>query len=247
MAYTHTHTHTHPHTRAHTLLLTNTHANNSLHTPTHARKAPLGATHTEKLMVCGVEGDARPNSLCMCVCEACAGQLPLHTLAIFVFEPKNEGEGGKTGGRRPYHRLPRQKLCLMVSSDPKLVSGTQVAVFDRAGFRTQDALMPSPATLTPSPARRLPYRARRLAPGIRRRPGHLPEVPGTSPLLKALGRGRSGPRPPLCGSGDPGRARARAHRPVSRPTGTCRPCPGPVFRFPAPLGVFLCSCGAVGP
>ena len=58
------------------------------------------------------------------------------------------------GGRRPHHRLPRQKLCLLVSSDPKSVSGTQRAVFDRAGFRTRDAPMPSPATLTPSPARR---------------------------------------------------------------------------------------------
>ena len=71
-----------------------------------------------------------PNSLRMCVCEACAGQLPLHTLAIFMFGPEFEGEGGKMGGRRPYHRLPCQKLCLLVSSDPKLVSGTQVAVFD---------------------------------------------------------------------------------------------------------------------
>ena len=58
------------------------------------------------------------------------------------------------GERRPHHRLPRQKLCLLVSSDPKLVSRTQVAVFDRARFRTRDAPIPSPATLTPSPARR---------------------------------------------------------------------------------------------
>ena len=144
MTYTHTHTHTHPHTRAHTLLCLYTQASNSLHALKHATKAPLGAAHTQKLMVCGVEGDARPNSLCMYVCEACAGQLPLHTLAISMFEPKIEGEGGKMGGRRPYHRLPRQKLCLMVSSDPKLVSGTHVAVFDRAGFQTQDAPMPSP-------------------------------------------------------------------------------------------------------
>ena len=55
---------------------------------THARKAPLGATHTEKLMVCWVGGDARPNPQCMCVCEACAGQLPLHTLASFMFGPE---------------------------------------------------------------------------------------------------------------------------------------------------------------
>ena len=100
------------------------------------------------------------------------------------------------GGRRPHHRLPRQKLCLMVSSDPKLVSGTQGAIYDRAGFRTRDAPLPSPATLTLSPARPTPYRARRLAPGVKRWPGHPPEVPRDLPLLKALGRWRSRPQPP---------------------------------------------------
>ena len=247
MTYTHTRTHTHPHTRAHTLLSPNTRVHDSLHSRTHATKAPLGATHTKKLMVCGVEGDARPNPLCMCVCEACAGQLPLHTLAIFMFEPENKGEGGKTGGRRPYHRLPRQKLCLLVSSDPKLVSGTQRAVFGHVGFRTRDALMPSPATLTPSPARRRLIGRGDWLRVLGAGPGILLRSPGPPPLLKALGRGRLGPRPPLCGGSDPGRARARAHQPVSCPAGTCRPCPGPVFRRPAPLGAFLRSCGAVGP
>ena len=143
--HTHTHTHTHTRTHAHTHFYSPTHMRIALCTlSTHARKAPLGATHTEKLMVCWVGGDARPNPQCMCVCEACAGQLSLHTLASFMFGPKFGGEGGKMGGRRPYHRLPRQKLCLVVSSDPNLVSGTQRAVFDRAGFRTRDAPMPSP-------------------------------------------------------------------------------------------------------
>ena len=131
---THTHAYTRPHTRTHTLLLIYTHAGNSLRTLSHARQAPLGATYTEKLMVCGVGGNVCPNPLRMCVCEACAGQLPLHTLAISMFRPEIEGQGGKMGGRRPYHRLPRQKLCLMVSSDPNLVSETQRAVFDRAEF-----------------------------------------------------------------------------------------------------------------
>ena len=149
-----THTHTHTHIRAHILLFTGTHAGDSLHTLSHARKALLGATHTKNLIVCGVGGNVCPNPLRMCVCEACAGQLPLHTLAIFMFGPEFGVQGGKTGGRRPHHRLPRQKLCLMVSSDPNLVSGTQRAVFDRAGFQTQDALILSPAILTPSPARR---------------------------------------------------------------------------------------------
>ena len=60
------------------------------------------------------------------------------------------------GRRRYHHRLRRQKLCLGMSSDPKLVSGTPKAVFDRAGFRTRDAPIPSPATLTPSSVCRCP-------------------------------------------------------------------------------------------
>ena len=147
-------------------------------------------------MVCGVEGDTRPNPLCICVYEACTGQLPPHTLANCVFKPENGVQGGKTGGRRPHHRLPRQKLCLMVSSDPNLVSRTQRAIFDRARFRTWDAPMPSPATLTPSPARRRLIGQgdwlRVLGAGM----GTLLRSPGPPPLVKALGRGRSGPRPP---------------------------------------------------
>ena len=130
------------------------------------------------------------------VCEACKGQLRLYTSAICVFGPENRVEGGKMGGRRPHHRLPRQKLCLMVSSDPKSVSGTQKAVFNRAGFRTRDAPMPSPATLTPSPARpRLRGRGdwlRVLGAGA----GTLLRSPGTSPYLRRWGAERSGPRPP---------------------------------------------------
>ena len=65
----HTHTHTHTRTHAHTHFYSPTHIQMTLCTlSTHARKTPLGATHTEELMVCGVEGDARPNSQCICVC-----------------------------------------------------------------------------------------------------------------------------------------------------------------------------------
>ena len=189
----------------------------------------------------------RPNPLLMCVCEACAGQLPLHTPAIFAFRPENEGEGGKTGGRRPHHRLPRQKLCLMVSSDPNLVSGTQRAVFDCAEFQTQDTSIPSPATLTPSPAcRRLIGRSdwlRILGAGS----GTLLRSPGPPPYLRRWGAGDRARALPLCSGGDPVRARARAYRLVSCSAGTYKLCPGPVFLCPAPLGAFHRSCGSVGP
>ena len=81
----------------------------------------------------------------------------LHHLGVCCmanFEARNGGEGGQEGRRRCYHRLRRQKLCLEVSSDPKSVSGTQKAVFDRTRFRTRDAPLPSPATLTTDPSRR---------------------------------------------------------------------------------------------
>ena len=198
-------------------------------------------------MVCGVEGDARPNPLHMCVCEACAGQLPLHTLAIIMFGPEFEGEGGKTEGRRPHHRLPRQKLCLLVSSDPKLVSRTQVAVLDRAEFRTRDAPMPSPATLTPSLARRHLIGRGNWLRVLGAGPGTLLRSPGPPPYLRRWGAGDRARALPLYSGGDPGHARARAHRLVSCPVGTCSPYPGPVFCRPAPLGAFHRSYGAVRP
>ena len=228
MTYTHTRTHTHPHTRAHTLLSSNTRVHDSLHSWTRATKALLGAPHTQKLTVCGVEGDARPNSLCMCVHEACAGQLPLHTPAIILFEPEFEGEGGKTGGRQPHHRLPRQKLCLLLSSDPKLVSGTQVAVFDRAGFRIRDAPMPSPATLTPSPARRRLIRRgdwlRVLGAGL----GTLLRSPGPPPYLRRWGAGDRARTLPFM-------VVVTRGAPAPGPTGQYRVRPGHVGHIPAPF------------
>ena len=230
-SHTHTHTHTHTRTHAHTHFYSSAHTQATLYTsPSHARKAPLGATHTEKFMVCGVEGDARPNPLCMCVCEACAGQLPLHTLAIFMFEPEIEGEGGKTGGRRPYHRLPRQKLCLMVSSDPKLVSGTQVAVFDRAGFRTRDAPMPSPATLTPSPARRRLIGRGDWLRVLGAGPGTLLRSPGPPPYLRRWGAGDRARALPFV-------VVVTRGAPAPGPTGRYRARPGHVGHVPAPFFV----------
>ena len=150
------------------------------------------------------------------------------------------------GGRRPYHRLPRQKLCLLVSSDPKLVSGTQVAVFDRAGFRTRDAPMPSPATLTPSPARRRLIGRGDWLRVLGAGPGTLLRSPGPPPYLRRWGAGdraralpfvvvvtRGAPAP-----GPTGRYRARP--------GHVGHVPAPFFCCPAPLGAFLVPVGLWG-
>ena len=176
-------------TRMHTPAHTHTHAPTHLHTrgqlSTHSHTRSPGASrrhrHPQVDGVRGLGGNVCPNPLLMYVCEACAGQLPLHTPAISMFEPENGVQGGKTGGRRPYHRLPRQKLCLMVSSDPNLVSRTQGAVFDQTGFRTQNILMPSPATLIPSPARRRLIRRGNWLRVLSAGPGTLLRSPGPPP------------------------------------------------------------------
>ena len=134
------------------------------------------------------------------------------------------------GGRQPYHRLPRQKLCLLVSSDPKLASGTQVAVFDRAGFRTRDAPMLSPATLTPSPARRRLIGRGDWLRVLGAGPGSLLRSPGPPPYLRRWGAGDRARALPFV-------VVVTRGAPAPGPTGRYHARPGHVAHVPAPFFV----------
>ena len=149
-----THTHTTPpartllYTYAYTSTRTLAHMHTHSYSPAHTRITPYTRTHMPQgatgrhkhhagIRIRELESDARSHSLTplrIYVCVAYKGLMCPYTHTTSTFGPENKGEGGRTGRRRPRHRLLRQKPCLEVSSDPKLVSGTQKAVFDRAEF-----------------------------------------------------------------------------------------------------------------
>ena len=128
-----------------------THHRNTHTLGTHTLDAPRRHTQRKHVSIEELYAMIATTPLCICilhgsVCGGNGGVSPPCVCRTHTNKGVFGGEGGRTGRRRCYHRLRRQKLCLKVSSDPKLVSGTLRAVFDAPRIRTRDPRFPSPAT-----------------------------------------------------------------------------------------------------